>query len=83
MPSKYKFHDPEGTYFITMTVVDWIDVFTRSIYKDILVDSLTYSIDKKGLILHAWVMMSNHAHLIISAKQGFRLSDILLSLIHI
>ena len=77
MPSKYKFHDPGGTYFITMTIVEWVDVFTRSIYKDILVDSLIYSIDKKGLILHAWVIMSNHAHLIISAKQDFKLSDIL------
>lgn len=30
------------TYFITLTVVDWVDVFTRPIYKHIVIDSLLY-----------------------------------------
>lgn len=76
MTSKYKFHDPEGTYFITMTVVDWLDVFTRPIYNDIMVNSLAYSIRNKGLILHAWVIMSNHIHLIVSVNHKHKLSDI-------
>ena len=25
MTTKYKYHDPEGTYFISTTVVYWID----------------------------------------------------------
>jgi hypothetical protein len=53
MPSKYKFHNPEGLYFVTMTVVDWVDVFTRSAYKDIVVKSLIYAIENKGLVIHA------------------------------
>ena len=76
MSGKYKFHDPEAIYFVTMTVVDWVDVFTRSIYKDIIVDSLVYSIKNKGLALHAWVIMSNHVHLVVSAKPNHNLSDI-------
>ena len=28
-------------YFITATVVDWMDVFTRKSYKDVVIDSLT------------------------------------------
>lgn len=76
MASKYKFHNPEGTYFITMTVVDWVDVFTRPIYNDIIVNSLAYSIKNKGLILHAWVIMSNHIHLIVSTSGKHKLSDI-------
>jgi hypothetical protein len=42
MSSKYKFVDKESVYFITSTVVDWIDVFTRDIYRDILLDSLRF-----------------------------------------
>jgi putative transposase len=65
MSRNYKFRDQECLYFVTFTVVNWIDVFTRREYKDIVVDSLKYCIKHKGLQLHAWVIMSNHVHLII------------------
>jgi len=39
---QYKFDDREGVYFVTSTVVDWIDVFTRDIYRDILLDSFRF-----------------------------------------
>ena len=68
MSRNYKFHNSEGIYFVTFTVVRWIDVFTRREYKDILVESLKYCIENKGLQLYAWVIMSNHVHLIISSK---------------
>ncbi len=64
MSTKYKFTDPEGTYFITGSVVDWIDVFTRELYKDIFLDSIRYCQKNQGLQLHAWVLMPNHFHLI-------------------
>ena len=67
MSSKYKHGDSALPHFITFTIVDWIDIFTRDIYKDIFVSSLQYCIEKKGLHLHAWVIMSNHAHLIVSS----------------
>jgi len=66
MSSKYKFSDIEGVYFVTSTVVDWIDVFTRNIYRDILLDSFRFCQDKQGLQIHAWVLMPNHFHLIFS-----------------
>ena len=40
MSRNYKFHNPEGIYFISFAVVSWLDVFTRNEYKDIIVDSL-------------------------------------------
>lgn len=64
-------------YFLTMTVVDWVDVFTRPIYRHIIIDSLKHCQQHKGLELYAWVLMSNHLHLLASAKEGFVLSDIL------
>ena len=39
---KYKFGDPEGMYFVTSTVVGWVDVFTRPELKHIVIDSLRY-----------------------------------------
>ncbi|MBC3539961.1 transposase [Rufibacter sediminis] len=76
MGIKNKIH--EGyLYFLTLTVVDWIDVFTRPVYRHIILDSLKFCQEKKGLEVHAWVLMSNHLHLIASAKEGFHLSDIL------
>ena len=73
----YKFRNPEGIYFVTFAVVEWVDVFTRSVYSDIVVESLDFCIKEKGLRLHAWCIMSNHVHLIISAEAGFKLSAIL------
>lgn len=35
-----------------------------------VVSSLKYCIDNKGLLLHAWVLMNNHVHLIISSKEN-------------
>jgi putative transposase len=64
-------------YFLTLTVVDWVDVFTRPVYRHILIDSLKHCQNEKGLEIYAWCLMSNHLHLIASAKEGFNLSDIL------
>ena len=77
MSIKYKFHDPGAIYFVSFAVVGWIDVFTRSVYSDLLLESLTYCRKEKGLNLHAWVIMSNHVHLIVSSREGYLLSDIM------
>lgn len=68
MSSKYKVGDDTIPHFITFSVVGWVDVFSREQYKEIMVDSLRYCTEQKGLILHAWVIMTNHVHLIISSK---------------
>ncbi|OFX60811.1 MAG: transposase [Bacteroidetes bacterium GWA2_30_7] len=67
----------EYTYFLTMTVIDWVDIFTRPIYKQIIVNSLEYCQLHKGLIINAWCLMTNHLHLVAKASEGFHLSDIL------
>ena len=76
MSTKYKINNPEGIYFISFAVVNWIDVFTRKDYKDIFVDSINYCINNKGLKVYSWVIMTNHIHLILSANNG-NLSDII------
>jgi REP element-mobilizing transposase RayT len=73
----YRITNQNSLHFITPTVVGWIDVFTRKKYKDIIVDSLNYSIQHKGLLVHSYVIMSNHLHLIVSAREGLALSDLI------
>jgi len=34
-------------YFVTDTVVDWVDIFTRPIYRHIIIESLEYYKKKK------------------------------------
>lgn len=75
----YAIRDPFGTYFLTFTICGWIDIFTRKIYKDIVIDAFKYAQQKQQLILHAYVIMSNHIHLIAKAneRQKKTLSDII------
>ncbi|MFC6998761.1 REP-associated tyrosine transposase [Rufibacter roseus] len=77
MSEKYKAKNPEGIYFVTFAVVQWVDVFTRREYKDILVESLRYCQQKKGLIIYAWCIMTNHLHLALGTDGGMALADII------
>ena len=72
----YKIRNKEGIHFITFAVVEWVDVFTRKEYRDIVIESIEYCQKEKGLVLHSWCIMSNHIHLVISAKEN-NSSDIL------
>jgi REP element-mobilizing transposase RayT len=72
----YKIRDQQGIYFITFAIVEWVDVFTRKEYAAIVIESLRYCIQHKGLKVHAWCLMSNHVHLIISTEKG-NISDVL------
>jgi len=70
MGRKYKFHDNTKLYFVTFTVVDWIDVFTRIEYTEIVYNSLRFCQQEKGLELYAYCIMTNHIHLIIGTETG-------------
>jgi len=69
MADAYRFKDQYAAYFITLTVIDWVDIFTRKEYKDITIDSLKYCIEHKGLNVHEFVIMSNHLHAIVSSNK--------------
>ncbi len=64
------------TYFVTLTVINWIDIFTRPIYKDLLIDNLEYCRKEKGLEIYSYVIMTNHIHMIACGKEK-PLGDIL------
>jgi putative transposase len=75
MSEKYKIY-PDGLFFITMTVVGWIDFFTRANYCDEYIFNLNYCIDNKGLKVFAFVIMPSHVHLVVKVENG-HLSDVL------
>ena len=64
MSRNYKFHNPTAAYFISFATVNWIDVFTRQIYFDAIIDSISYCRKNKGMELYAYCIMSNHIHFI-------------------
>jgi putative transposase len=76
MGFKYRITDENGIYFITTTVVDWVDAFTRKELAEVIVDSLIFCQKEKGLIIYAWCLMPSHLHMIVSAQGGKNLSNI-------
>ncbi len=77
MGRKYAIHDQASVYFVTFTVINWLDVFIRNEYRQIILDSLNYCRQHKGLHIHAYCIMTSHVHLILSVEEGFVLSDVI------
>ena len=48
MATSYRFGDSQYPHFITFAMVNWLDVLSRPVYKNILVDSLKRSKEEKG-----------------------------------
>jgi len=76
MSRAYKIRNQEKAYFVSFATINWIDVFIRREYLDIVVDSLKQCVAKKGLDVYAWCIMSSHVHLIIGTR-GEKMEDIL------
>lgn len=70
MSRNYKFNNPTAAYFVSFAVVEWLDVFTKNEYKNILVDSLHFCQKEKGMEIYAWCIMTNHVHLIFRSIKG-------------
>ena len=68
MSDKYKIREIDKAYFVTLTVIGWIDVFTRKNHKLLVLDSLKYCQNHKGLVIFGWCLMPNHLHMIVRAE---------------
>lgn len=71
----YNIQDQSLPHFMTFTVVDWVDVFTRKSYRDLVLQSFEFCRKSKGMILYGYVIMSNHIHVVMQSKNG-KLSDL-------
>ena len=74
--SKYRIWEQNGLNYVTLTVVGWIDIFSRQRYRDIVIESLRYCQKEKGLHIMGYVLMSNHLHMIVGTER-YALSDVL------
>jgi putative transposase len=64
MRTRYRIVENDQVYFITSTIIEWLPVFTRKPFFDLLIESINYSRTHKGLKIYAYVIMDNHLHLI-------------------
>jgi putative transposase len=58
------------TYFLTLTVAGWIDIFTRQRYNNVIIESLKFCTSNKGLEIFAYVIMPSHIHLVARSLKG-------------
>jgi len=71
------FTDLHYAYFVTWTLVEWVHLFNKEPYRNIILDSLSYLRTEKKTQLNAFVVMSSHVHAILWPKIGINLSDII------
>jgi REP element-mobilizing transposase RayT len=50
--------------FFTVTILEWKHLLKPDKYKNIIIDSLRFLVEDKRIKLFAFVIMSNHIHLI-------------------
>lgn len=48
MSQGYQIYDQNKLYYLTFQIVQWVDVFTRNEYKQIIVNSFDYCRKNKG-----------------------------------
>lgn len=72
----YKIRNQSGTHFLTFTIMGWIDIFSRQRYREIILDSFQFCRKNKGLLIGAYVIMTNHIHTIWTASRN-NLSDVI------
>jgi putative transposase len=77
MSRKYHLGADHHAHFVTFTVLDWIDFFTRKEYSEIFIQSVKYCQEHKGLEVFGYCIMPSHIHLIVRAKDKERLEDII------
>jgi putative transposase len=67
--SRYKIYDSQFPHFLTMTVVDWLPIFSNREVTDIILDSLRYLQEEKKAKLYAYVIMENHLHCVVQSDE--------------
>ncbi|MCK5413467.1 MAG: transposase, partial [Candidatus Pacebacteria bacterium] len=76
-PKRINQENENEVHFLTITIIEWIDIFTKPEYFQIIAESLKYCRKNKGLLLYEFVVMTNHIHLIAKAKEDNKLSQII------
>ncbi len=62
--------DNSKPQFLTLTVVSFVKLFDEEPRRNIIVEALRFSQENRGLIIHAYVIMPSHVHMIVRAANG-------------
>ena len=73
MSPQYTIH---ATQYFTATIHEWQPVLADDRQKDIIIESLQFLVNDKRIELNAFVIMSNHIHLIWQPLTGFTSSNV-------
>ena len=57
--------------------MEWLPIFREKRYFEIIVESLKYCQDNKGLLVSGYVIMLTHFHLMALTKEGVRFQDVM------
>lgn len=77
MSTKYKATIKGKAYFITITAVNWVDIFTRLEQRNVIVNALNYCVKQKGLEIYAFCIMPSHIHLLCRSQDDEVLANIM------
>jgi REP element-mobilizing transposase RayT len=70
-----------NTYFFTATINKWQQLLSTDERKQIILNSLKFMCDDNRIVLHAFIIMPNHIHLVLSIQENESKKSIQLSLL--
>jgi REP element-mobilizing transposase RayT len=70
-----------NAYFFTATINKWQQLLSTDERKQIILNSLKFMCDDNRIVLHAFVIMPNHIHLVLSIQENESKKSIQLSLL--
>ena len=57
MTTGYQIKEQDQLYYITLQVVDWIDIFTKEVYRKIIIENKEYpSTDFLFIFIHEYLL---------------------------
>ena len=62
--------------FFTATILNWNHLLKEDEYKDIIIDCLKFLVGGKRVEVSAFIIMSNHVHILLQPLQHYTLSQI-------
>ena len=63
-------------YFFTATILEWKHLLKADKYKDIIIESFNFLVNKKRVRIFAFVIMPNHMHIVWQINEDLLKSDV-------
>lgn len=75
-----RINDPHHARYITFSTYQRLDLFGTDAIRDAFVDQLRLTRERHRFCLYAWVLMPNHAHLLMRDPEGGKVDAVLKTL---